>query len=421
MDNPTFGLPYDHVEPYPREQLDTMLARVKGRVFLYPGAGFLGSLLCDHQYVWDDKCATAWCNGETIGWNPKFFTWLTPEERITTLVHELWHTGYIHFDAARFVGKCPDYLNYAMDYVINNRMIKDGFVFGEKMRSLNLCIDPKYNDMHTEAVYEALNPPPFGMPMSGSGNDPADGGNDPSQGSGDDGGSGRPTDPNNPMGNDVRPSTQSQEDIIGKVVKAAQASKMAREHGVVPGETELIIDEFLNPILPWEVLLERYFTELSKDDYSWKQPSRRYTDDYLPSLDGDNGLDHLIYYLDISGSVSDDDILRFNSEVKHIHETFRPKRLTLITFDTQLQDFYEFTDDMEFEKIVVHGRGGTSFVEVEEHIRTNNPTAAIVFSDLGCPPMQNDPNSPILWVVVGNKSGQVPFGKMIHIDNERGR
>ena len=208
------------------------------------------------------------------------------------------------------------------------------------------------------------------------------------------------------------------DEAISKIVKAAQASRMAREAGVVPGETELIIDEFLNPILPWEVLLARYFTELSKDDYSWKRPSRRYQDDYLPSLDGDNGLDHLIYYLDISGSVSDADILRFNSEVKHIHETFAPKRLTLVTFDTRLQDFYEFTDDMPFDKIVVHGRGGTSLVEVEEHIRKHRPSAAVIFSDLGCNPMQKDPGAPILWVVVGAPQASVPFGQMIHIKNE---
>ena len=78
----TAGLPYDDVIPPSEAELDVMLARVKGRVFLYPGAGFLGSLLCDHRYIWDETCRTAWCNGQTIGWNPKFFFWLTPEERI---------------------------------------------------------------------------------------------------------------------------------------------------------------------------------------------------------------------------------------------------------------------------------------------------------------------------------------------------
>jgi predicted metal-dependent peptidase len=403
--SPTFGLPYDHVESLPREQLDQLLAKTKGRLFFKHAAGFLGSLLCDHEFVWDESCPTAWCNGSKIGWNPKFFTWLTPDERVTVLAHELWHTGYLHMTRIGDM-RCPDYWNKAADFVINNRLQKDGYLFGDKLMSLRPCLDRQYDDMTTEQVYDLITPPDGGKPMPQPGGDP---GGDPSQG--------------DPLSGDLREpeagdKSGTQDKLIAKVVKAAQSSRMAKEAGVVPGETELLIDEFLNPILPWEVLLQRYFTELSKDDYSWKRPSRRYEDDYLPSIDGDNGLEHIIYYLDISGSVSDADILRFNSEVKFIHDVLAPKKLTLVTFDTELHDFYEFADDEAFEKIVVTGRGGTSLHEVQEHIKKHRPTAAVIFSDLYCTPMQEDPGVPVLWVVVDHKTAEVPFGQMIHIKSE---
>lgn len=412
--SPTAGLPYDHVEPLPRDQLDQLLAKTKGRLFFKRGAGFLGSLLCDHEFIWDDSCMTAWCNGHQIGWNPKFFTWLTPEERVTILAHELWHTGYLHMARIGSM-RCPDYWNRAADHVINNRLNEDGFVFGEKLMGLGPCMDPQFKNMSTEQVYEKIAPPPTGQPMPQPGSDPNSGAGEPLVGDL------KSPDEGDADGEDkisTKPGNSGMDRLIGKVVKAAQASRMAKEAGVIPGETELTIDEFLNPILPWEVLLQRYMTELSKDDYSWKRPSRRYEDEYLPSIDGDNGLEHLIYYLDVSGSVSDDDILRFNSEVKFIHESLVPKKLTLVTFDTQIQDIYEFTDDMAFEKIVVHGRGGTSLHEVQEHINKHQPTAAVIFSDLYCNPMSKDPGSPILWVVVDHKDAEVPFGQMIHIKSE---
>ena len=367
------------------QTLDRMLSKTKGRLFTKKGAGYLGSLLCDHVFVWDPSAETAWCNGTTIGWNPPFYTWLSPEERITVLAHELWHTGFDHMDR---MGKvhCPQKWNIAADYVINNMLYNAGFVFGEKLMSLKPYLDLQYDNMTTEQVYNLL-----------------------------------PEDPPapQPLDNDVRPADEpSKQTVKSSIIKAMQASRMSKEVGVIPGEVELVMEKFLNPILPWEILLQHYFTELCSDDYSWKRPSRRYDDEYLPSLLGDSGLEHLIYYIDVSGSVTDEDVLRCNSETKFIHETLAPKRLTLVTFDESIQDTYEFTDDMPFEKIVIHGRGGTELDPVRQHIVKHKPTAAVIFSDLYCHPMEMDPGVPVLWIVVGNKSAKTFFGKRIHIDNE---
>lgn len=392
--------------------LDRMLDQTKGRLFFgkRKGTGFLGSMLCSHRFVWDETCLTAWCNGDTIGWNPAFFVWLTPDERVTVLAHELWHTGFDHMSRLG-KGRCPDRWNKAADFVINLLLQDHGFVFGTKLMGIGPCLDEQYRDMTTEQVYDLLPDNP-GMPMPQPDPNGAAGSQEaPNQG--------QPTpDPGQPMHGDLRPvPTGSEEKVIGKIVKAVQAAHMSQEAGDIPGEIELIVDKFLNPILPWEVLLMRFFTDLSSDDYSWKRPNRRY-DEYLPSLGGDSGLEHLIYYLDVSGSVTDADILRFNSEVKHIHEDLRPKRLTLVTFDKKIQDVYEFTDDMPFEKIVVHGRGGTDLDPVRQHIEKHKPTAAVIFSDLYVRPMEQNPGTPVLWVCVGNKKAKVHFGQLIHIDNE---
>jgi predicted metal-dependent peptidase len=400
----------------PEDVLNTMLSRTKGAIFTggpEKGAGFLGSLMCDHKYVWDNTCMTAWSDGKVIGWNPRFYLWLTPAERVTVLAHELWHTAYDHM--GRVYDRCPDVWNKAADFVINLALKDMGYVFGENLMSLGPCLDEQYRDMHTEQVYDLLpkppgSPPPCPTPPDPDGSGQAPGQDKPQQGQDD------------PLGGDIRvPGDQSpaaKAEQMGKIIKARQAAKMSDKPGLIPGEIELVLEEYLSPILPWEVLLQRFFTELSNDDYSWKRPSRRYDEEYLPSLLSDNGLEHLIYYWDISGSITDAIILRCHSELKYIHDMLAPKKLTIVTFDTKIQDVYEFTDDMPYDKITVHGRGGTCLIEVQEHIKKHRPSAAVIFSDMFVKPMKQDPGSPILWIVIGNKKAKVPFGRMVHIPRE---
>lgn len=372
----------------PESELDILLAKTKGRLFMKKGAGYLGSLLCSHDFVWDTECDTAWNNGATIGFSPYFFYALDAEGRVTLLAHELWHTGYDHF--SRLGNRCPDVWNIAGDYVINNDLDNMGYSFTRLMElAPGACLDHQHDNKTTEQIYAELDPQGGG----GGGQSPGD------------------------MGGDIKidEGTPSKEDMMGKIVKAQQASCMAKEAGVIPGEIQEIIEEFLSPVLPWEVLLHRFFNEMDASDYSWKRPNRRYEDDYLPTMHSDNGLEHLIYYLDVSGSITTAQALRFFSEVKSIHEDLVPKRLTMVTFDTKIQDIYELEEGDPFQKFEITGRGGTSLTEVQEHIAKHKPSAAVIFSDMYVSPMRENPGSPILWAVMDNKNAKVPFGHMVHI------
>ena len=181
-----------------------------------------------------------------------------------------------------------------------------------------------------------------------------------------------------------------------------------------------MLKRFLQPKLPWDQLLQQFFQALTGQDYSWARPNRRYQNMYLPSLQEDeSGLEHLIYYLDVSGSVSDGEVVRFNSEVKYIKETFNPYRLTLVLFDDRIQREYDFYEEDEFDEVVIVGRGGTNLAPVREHMLEHRPTAAVIFSDLCCAPMQPLPAGitiPTIWVGVNARpDSEVHFGKLIHI------
>ena len=410
-------------KPLPdQETLDRLLSRTKARLFSMKGASWLGTLLCSHNLIWDYDCPTAWCNGETIGFSPQFFVNLGPDQRVTLLAHELFHTMLDHCGNpkdSRMGDKDPEIWNYAADYVINNDLDRMGYVFTD----MAPLLDHQYDGMTTEQVYDLLvqnHVQPAKMmalicPEEGQTSDKQD----PGQGNG----------PSTPSSNgvpipglcgDLRIGTgPGREKIIAKIVAATQAAHMAKDAGSLPGESKLIVDDFLEPVLPWNVLLQRYFTEMSQDDYSWKQPSRRYQVDYLPTLQDDNGLTHLVYYLDVSGSITDGQIKRFLSEVRHIHEQLKPRRLTVVTFDTIIQDTFEFVEGQPFQDIEIIGRGGTDLSPVYHHIKKHVPTAAVIFSDLYVHPMAMNPGSPVLWVIMANKKAVTHFGTRIHLTKEQ--
>lgn len=367
------------------------LDRTKSAVFLDKrNAAYLGSLMCSLNFTWSRDIPTAATNGVTFWWNPEWFLKLDPEVRKTVLMHELWHVARLHM--IRLENRNPRYWNYACDIRINNDLEREGAsFFGVE----DCWKDQQYDAngiMAEEDIYDLITKDPSKINGSSW------------QDAGEEG--------------DMIPLTnQQKQTVINTVVQAVHQAKLSGQAGNLPGGIQEILNKFLEPIIPWQTVLMQFFTDLLNEDYSWKRPNRRYHDMYLPSRFTDDGrLEHLIYYLDVSGSVTDAQALRFNSEVKFIQETLKPQRLTLVQFDTIIQDVKEFKEEDPFDEITIIGRGGTSFVPVREHMIEHKPTAAIIFSDMWCSPMQPlDDEIPVIWVAIDNRSATVPFGKLIHI------
>jgi predicted metal-dependent peptidase len=381
-------------------ELDKAIDRVKTKVFLGNNAAFLGPLMCSLNFSWTSDHPTAQTNGLSLYWNPVWFLKLPPETRLTVLMHEIWHVAFLHM--VRRGTRNPKVWNYACDIMINNMLKKEGYSFA----GTKPWINADYGEQLAEEIYDALialghtsGPlePMWGVPAAPHMQDPD-------------------MDLMEPEDTGIDPR-----DIAAAVVQATTQAKMAgaSEDGTV-SDVETMLKRFLQPKLPWHVLLNRFMAELVQHDYSWAKPNRRYQDMYLPSVvDEDGGLQHLMYYLDVSGSVSDGEVIRFNSEVKFVKETFNPRRLTLVLFDNVIQRVYEFYENDEFNEVVIVGRGGTNLAPVREHMLENRPTAAIIFSDLQCHPMEPLPNGieiPTIWIAVNaRKDSMINFGKITHI------
>lgn len=363
--------------------LNRELDRAKSQVFLGKSAAFLGPLMCSLDFVWTRSIETAATDGVRFYWNPADFLRCCAEERKSTILHELWHVARLHM--LRRGDRCPQIWNVACDVKINRDDLKNqGYFIGpDWINRPDITLDME------EDIYDLLAKP------------------------------GSPKLPDQfHFKDDMLPmDPTTQQKAVNNVVRAMTAAKMADKAGDIPGDVEQVISKFLTPIIPWHVQLQRWFTDMIHSGWTFRKPNRRYHHMYLPSIDEEEGrLDHIIVYEDVSGSVNDDETLRFNSEVKYIKDTFNPKKLTLVQFDTRITKEVTLTEDQPFEEVVIVGRGGTCLRPVREHMMKHRPTAAIVFSDLYVEPMEPGPTNPIVWVVVNNKNAEVPFGKKIHIN-----
>lgn len=380
------------------EQLDKELDRTKSRVFMQKGtSAFLGPVMCSMDFHWDSNIKTAATDGTKVWWNPEFFMYLNPETRCTVLIHELWHPALLH--PVRRVGRDPEIWNKACDYRINNDLKASGFSF-EGIEWC--CLDPSIDDggrLPEEDIYDLLvqgqiPPPPPPPPMFAA------------AGVGDWG-----------AGDMVEPTDDQTRTMIETVIRAIHAHKAAGGAGNIPLVIQETLDKFLEPIVPWEKELMQFCTDLLEDSYTWARPNRRYPDVYLPSVYTEEGkLRHIVYFLDVSGSCSNSDVLRFNSEVKYIKEVLQPEKLTLVQFTTEIVHEEVFLEQDPFEETVRYGTGGTSLRCVREWIEKHQPTAAIVFSDLDCTPMEKPSyDVPIIWCAVRAGGARVNSGKIIHM------
>lgn len=396
-------------------------------VFSRKNSAFLAPLLCGLKVDFTDpkdmgRDYIMGVDGTTLYINPYRVTKIDYKDGLFILEHELWHVARLHNQ--RQGDRNPELWNHACDYVINNAMINDG-----TSCSIKGLVDPQYNGMSEEEVYNLLYQQFPPIPSGGGSNDEENQDSEESSSSA--------NNQSNSDSNDRELTAQSlgldlleaPKDtlplILNNVVKAKQAAQMSAtglQAGSMPADLQSIWDKFLQPKLPWEKILRNLMKDLvPKAKLSWKHRNRRYMNIHLPSLvPNSKRLGHLIYAIDTSGSVSQLQLDRINSEIKQVHDKLKPKKITVIQFDDVLQHVDVFKDSENYENITLHGGGGTSYVPVKEFVDNlaERPEGLVIFTDLFATPMQplNDESIPVFWVAVATSIRAVPFGEYIPVE-----
>jgi predicted metal-dependent peptidase len=303
------------------------------------------------------------------------------------MAHECWHVAFQHL--SRRGNRDPIIWNVAGDYIINHLLTKAGFEI-----PVGGLLDKKYGDeWSTDGVYDDLMKDKKDFD---TGTLMLDIREDEFQ--------------------DSKKGPTLDSAITNIIVRAkTQAQVAGKAAGEIPNEILRIIDELLNPKLPWPVILNRFLDQRTREEYSWARRNRRYRDDYMPSLHS-YGLGHLTFAIDTSGSIDDDELQEMLSEIKGVQQIFNPEHMTIIDCDSVIHSVYEIDQNTDIMSLNFNGGGGTRFQPVLDYVSEHPTQALIYFTDLEGESLLEPVEYPVLWICNSNHE-PATIGETVYINN----
>jgi len=377
----------------------------KAKTALLLDSPFFGTLLLRFRTEERQDISTAATDGKSLFYNPSFINSLTGDFLKAVLAHEVMHVALLHH--TRREKRDAQKWNIAADLAINPLLIKSGFKLPQ-----GALLAQEFKGMTAEEIYKRL-------PDDGQGQGQGQGGSGQGQGGSDPGNMGGVMDAphDGPEGSALTAEERAQAEESAKIAtqQAAQAAKAA---GSIPGGIRRIVEEIINPRLPWQDILRRFINSVAKNDYTWTIPNRRYISAglYLPSMLSEQ-VGNIVLAIDTSGSIDNEALAQFGAELSAILDYINAE-LTVIYCDAQIQKVETYTKSDLPLRLQAHGGGGTDFRPPFKYVHENglNPVVFIYFTDLQCWAWPHEaPDYPVLWAAYDSGETEVPFGEIMRI------
>ena len=437
---------------------------VAARTKLILDKPFLGALVLrlPLQVANPAWCPTTGTDARKFYYNPEYVQELRTEEAQFVLAHEALHCALSHF--ARRAHRVKHRWDLACDYAINPILIDDGL-----KPPPGLIMMKEYVGMTAEEIYPLLDDNDMSETLDqhlyDKENNPSEGGRDTSdnpldnrdkqdastslsdrppeteQEPGDSRSlsevEGNNTDqqpevegnnpsqqpsPDEPTENGEPPppplSQQEAEDLsVQWQQRLAGAAQQAQQAGKLSGVMKRLVEELLQPRLPWRNMLAHYMTAVARDDYSYARPSSRRGDPAIfPSLKSYQI--NAVVALDVSGSVNDKELRDCLSEINAIKGQVRAA-VTLLACDSEVVEGFPRRFEPWEEATLpqaMPGGGSTDFRPVFDWVQTQDqaPDILVYFTDAQGYFPKVPPNFPVIWLVKGKSP--VPWGTRVQLN-----
>ena len=211
---------------------------------------------------------------------------------------------------------------------------------------------------------------------------------------------------------------------IMQAASAMQRRNSVKDVGQIPAFAERYLEELKRPQTDWRMVLDEFIQE-EINDYSFCPPDRRFDDSpfFLPDFnEKDCRVKKVLFMIDTSGSMSDDEISQCYLEIKGAIDQFNGKlEGWLGFFDAVVVEPKPFVDEEEFMAIRPEGGGGTRFDiifnYVNEEMSEEPPVSIVILTD-GYAPFPEEGQThgiPVLWII-DNEDVNPPWGKVARID-----
>jgi predicted metal-dependent peptidase len=362
----------------------------------YSGILMIGSVkICDNT-------PTAYTNGRDVVYGREFLTKLTEPQLRGLILHENKHKMYRHIATWQHLWKQDARkANMACDYVINIEIVDEGKATNGFVEVPDGgLIDEKYRGMDSQMVFGLLP-------------------DEDEQGGGTGGGS---------LDEHGWEDGQAMSDEEVKEL-AEEIDNAVRQGAILAGKCNGNLNrsftDLMSAKVDWREALREFVSSVSsgKDDSTWRRPNRRWLqhDIYMPSTISES-MGSIVIAVDTSGSIRDEDINKFLSEVVGIMSNVNPEQVHLLYWDSKVagHEVYGTGDgDRLMGSTKPKGGGGTSPSCITEYMKEHKLTAecAVVLTDgyVGGD-WGGDWSCPVLWAIVGGCKDVPSKGSVIYID-----
>lgn len=374
-----------------------------------------GVLMMGENSVVDENI-TAYTDGVNKRYGREFLKKVckTQEELNGLILHENLHVALRQLLHNRDLFKEDMKLaNMAADYVVNDMIVNlkdktlarlpDGGLF-----------DPRFHNMNMREVYRALKEDQDKQGGSGEKGD----GSPSNSGEGE-------------YSFDEHDVSKAMEGMTPEEMKALdnRIDRAIREGALLAGRLGIDlprnVTEILEPKVDWRSALAEFVasTTKGKDEMTWRKFNRRMlpNDIYLPSPENET-IGELVLAIDTSGSIGQEQINEFATEIVSICESVTPDRVRILWWDTLVHGEQVF-EQGHYNEISTAlkplGGGGTKVSCVSEYINKHriNAECVLVFTDGYVESdIKWNLSAPTLWLVTHNKSWTPPAGKKVFVE-----
>ena len=346
------------------------------------------------------------------------------------ILHENLHVGLKQIPRHRDLEHDHKLLNYAMDFVVNDIIKNTEGVTGYNKEPLVLLPDgalyhPMFHDWAVRKVYNYLKQRKDEVDKASEKGEYLK--SCPEQDKSSSGGE-EETDIDEALRNMDKGTDEHR---FGEVTEmdAEQIKKMEgdidkalRQGGMLAGRMGAtiprVIGDMLEPKVDWREVLREFVQSAmrGKDEYTWRKMSKPYlaNDMYIPSMHSET-MGELVVAIDTSGSIDNEQISEFASELASICEVCSPEKVRVLWWDTKVHGEQVFASNYQDigKMLKPLGGGGTHVGCVSDYMIKNsvNAEVLVIFTD-GY--VENDikweVTAPTMWFVTQNGSFDPPNG-----------
>lgn len=373
---------------------ETKISQAKAKLLVnYPYFGTIASKL---ELVQNDDIQASKSDGIKLEFNSDFFNELTLSEMEFVFANGAMHASLAH--DSRKSNRSGWLWQLATDYAINDMLVENGMD-----RPWQAHYSERFSGLYAEEIYAELKDDILRDELEYDADEEDDI---------------KESKEENQREQPTQKIEQVTKDEFLKEQLFEEFTKATLENESKKGELPLELARFFEldfvGKIDWREELRDAIDRFHKDDYTLMPPNKKFLHlgIYLPSTISNRFT--LVIAIDSSGSIDDELLNEFLSEVNFLMQTIQNYQIELLVCDDKIQSHQSFYNGDVLE-CTLKGNGGTDFRPVFEYIESelDDTKLLLYFTDLDGTFPKKVPSYNVKWV--STKTQDIPFGEIINL------